>query len=35
MEIDFKMLEKRFVPMYCPSCNTDEVNVAKRVGDLW
>ena len=28
---DFKILEKLFVALYCPSCNTDELNVARRV----
>ena len=28
---DFKILEKLFVALYCPSCNTDVLNVARRV----
>ena len=28
---DFKILEKLFVALYCPSCNTDVLNMARRV----
>ena len=30
-DADFKMLEKFFVVMYCPTLNTDEINMARRI----
>ena len=34
-DTDFKMLEKFFVVMYCPTLNTDEINMARRILFTW